>query len=94
MASKKKPTKKAAPKAVRKASTKLGKAQSSEPKLPPKIFAQVSPASISGVSMFEGQEQINSETVTNFVSEGEVTEGAVARLQEAGFEILQVTPFT
>lgn len=90
MASKKKPAKKAAPKAA----AKYGKAQSDAPKLPPKIFAQVSPSSVSGVSMFEGQEQINSETVTNFLSEADVTAGAVARLQEAGFEVLQVTPFT
>jgi subtilisin family serine protease len=90
MASRKKSAKKAAPKAAR----KYGKTRASDPKLPSKIFAQVSPNSVSGVSMFEGQEQINSYTVTNFLSEGEVTEGATARLREAGFDILQVTPFT
>lgn len=97
MASTKKPPQKAAPKAAKKAApsaAKHGKAKSDEPKLPPKIYAQVSPSSVSGVSMFEGQEQINSETVTNFLSEADVTAGAVARLQEAGFEVLQVTPFT
>jgi subtilisin family serine protease len=86
----KKPAKTSAPKAAR----KYGKTKASEPKLPPKIFAQVSPNSVSGVSMFEGQAQINYETVTNFLSEAEVTEGAVARLREAGFDVLQVTPFT
>jgi subtilisin family serine protease len=90
MASKKKPAKKASPR-----SAKYGKkSKSEEPKLPPKIFAHVSPSSIGGTSMFEGQEQINSETVMNFASESEVVQGAVARLQEAGFEILQVTPLT
>jgi subtilisin family serine protease len=60
--------------------------------LPPKIFAQVSPRSLGGVSMFDGQEQIYSGTVSNFFSEAEVVQGAVARLQEAGFEILQISP--
>jgi subtilisin family serine protease len=89
MASKKKPARKARP---RKA--KYGKTKAEEPELPPKIFSQVSTKSIGGVSMFEGQEQINSETVTNFLSETGVTEEALARLGEAGFDVLQVTPFT
>lgn len=62
--------------------------------LPSVIFAQVSPKSIGGVSMFEGQHQIQSETVTNFFSETEAVNEAVARLQEAGFEILQISPLT
>ncbi len=62
--------------------------------LPSKIFAQVSPKSIGGVSMFEGQNQIQSETVTNFFSEADAVNEAVARLQEAGFEILQISPLT
>lgn len=89
MAAQKKPAKKDKPR-----SAKYGKTKFDEPKLPPKIFAQVSPSSIGGVPMFEGQEQINSATVSNYLSEGEVVEGALARLQEAGFEILQVTPMT
>ena len=62
--------------------------------LPAKIFAQVSPRSAGGVSMFEAQEQINSATVLNFFSERDVINAAVARLQEAGFEILQISPMT
>ena len=62
--------------------------------LPSKIFAQVSPRSIGRVSMFEAQNQIQSETVTNFFSEAEAVNEAVARLQEAGFEILQISPLT
>ena len=62
--------------------------------MPSKIFAQVSPKSIGGVSMFEGQSQIQSDTVTNFFSEGDAVNEAVARLQEAGFEILQISPLT
>ncbi len=66
---------------------------SSDP-LPSKIYANVSPRSVSGVSLFEGQGQIRSETVSNFFSEGEVVNAAVASLQEAGFDILQISPLT
>jgi hypothetical protein len=47
-----------------------------------------------GVSMFDGQERINSETVTNFFSSADMVQGAVARLREAGFTILQISPLT
>jgi Subtilase family len=66
----------------------------SKDKLPPIIYAHASPRSISGVSMFEGQERITSSTVMNFMSEGDVVQGAVARLQEAGLTILQISPLT
>jgi hypothetical protein len=62
--------------------------------MPSKIFAQVSPRSVGGVSMFDAQNQILSETVANFFSEQEVVNEAVSRLQEAGFEILQISPLT
>ncbi len=85
----------------KKAAAKGGAAKGRAPKislskepLPPKIFAQASPRSISGVSMFEGQSQIKAETVGNFFSETEVVQAAVARLNEAGFEILQISPMT
>jgi hypothetical protein len=44
--------------------------------------------------MFERQERITSSTVVNFMSEGDVVQGAVARLQEAGLTILQISPLT
>jgi subtilisin family serine protease len=62
--------------------------------IPQRIFAQASPRSIGGVSMFEGQEQISAETVLNFFSEEQIISQAVERLQEAGFEVLQATPLT
>ena len=62
--------------------------------LPATIYAQASPKSIGGVSMFAAQERINSDTVSNFMSEGDLVQAAVARLQEAGFTILQVSPMT
>jgi subtilisin family serine protease len=44
--------------------------------------------------MFEGQHQIHAGTVTNFFSDGEIVNAAVSRLQEAGFDILQISPMT
>ena len=70
------------------------KSTKSDSALPSRIFAQVSPKSVGGVSMFEAQNQIQSETVTNFFSEAEAVNEAVSRLQEAGFEILQISPLT
>jgi hypothetical protein len=70
-----------------------GGTRSADP-LPTRIFAQVSPRSVGGVSMFEAQAQIRSDTVGNFFSEGDVVNAAVGRLQEAGFDILQISPMT
>lgn len=79
---------------TRAAKARAPKVSISKDPLPPKIYAQASPRSISGVSMFEGQSQINADTVNNFFSEGEVVQAAVARLNEAGFEILQISPMS
>ncbi len=65
----------------------------SEP-LPEMIFAQASPRSVGGVSMFDADGRINSETVPAFESDAVVTERAVLLLQDAGFTVLQVTPTT
>lgn len=62
--------------------------------LPEVIYAQASPHSIGGVSMFDADGQIRSETVANFQSEPQVVERAVYLLQDAGFQILQITPTT
>jgi subtilisin family serine protease len=88
MTTKKSKSKKAASKS---ASTK---SKASKSPLPAKIYANVSPHSVGGVSMFEAQHQIQAETVHNFFSDGDVVNAAVARLQEAGFEILQISPLT
>jgi hypothetical protein len=40
--------------------------------IPSTIFAQASPISIGGVSMFEAQNQINSDTFVNFLSEADL----------------------
>lgn len=44
--------------------------------------------------MFDAQEQIQAQTVANFVSSPDVAVTAASRLEEAGFEILQVTELT
>ena len=62
--------------------------------IPEKIYAQVSPKSAGGVSMFEAGERINAQTAPNFFSEENLINTAVFRLQQAGFEVLQVSQST
>ena len=94
MAKKKSSAKRRTPASSRRARQTTLTSKPSKDPLPPIIYAQASPRSISGVSMFEGQERITSSTVMNFMSEGDVVQGAVARLQEAGLTILQISPLT
>lgn len=70
------------------------KAKETAQKMPERIFAQASPLSIGGVSMFEASGTINANTVGNFQSEQRFIDEAANRLRGAGFEILQVSPFT
>jgi subtilisin family serine protease len=67
------------------------KAESVMPKI---IYANASPRSVAGVSMFDAGDRINAETVANFFSDEEIVTRAVNRLRDAGFEILQVSPIT
>ncbi|HDZ27118.1 MAG TPA: peptidase S8 [Candidatus Aminicenantes bacterium] len=62
--------------------------------MPKKIFAQASPRSVGGVSMFDALSRINAETVHAFASDPNIINRATVMLQEAGFEILQVTSLT
>ena len=62
--------------------------------IPDKIFAQVSPRSVGGVSLFDAGDRITVETAPNFLSEQNIINTAVSRLQQAGFEVLQVTQST
>ena len=78
-------------KTPRRASAPRGRAT---PSVPEVIYANASPRSVSGVSMFEAQHQITAETVEHFFSEPDVVERAAARLGEAGFQILQMTQAT
>jgi len=67
------------------------KKDTGEVKVPPKLFANASPHSIGGVSMFAAGDQINADTVANFFSEEQLVANAVEKLKAAGFEILQVS---
>ena len=62
--------------------------------LPRRVYAVASPHSVGGVSLFGAQSQITAETVPNFFSEQDLIYRSVARLQDAGFDVLQVTQST
>ncbi|HYV95298.1 MAG TPA: S8 family serine peptidase [Chitinophagales bacterium] len=62
-----------------------------KPKLPDIIYAQASPHSIGGVSLFDASYQINSETVGNFFSEDALIYQAADMLKKAGFDVLSVS---
>ena len=62
--------------------------------IPKVIYANASPLSVGGVSLFDAGNRINAGAAANFVSEEEVIKRAVNRLRDAGFEILQVSPIT
>jgi hypothetical protein len=59
--------------------------------VPDRIYAQASPRSFGGVSLFEAQGQISASTVTNFMSEDDVVMRAASQLHDAGFEVLQAS---
>lgn len=65
-----------------------------QPVIPKIIYANASPLSVGGVSMFDTGNRINAETAANFYSEEEIITRAVNRLRDAGFQILQVSPMT
>lgn len=59
--------------------------------LPERIYAIASPKSVGGVSMFDAQSQIGAHNVASFFSDEEITNRVVRRLQDHGFDVLQVT---
>jgi hypothetical protein len=62
--------------------------------LPDRVYAQASPVSIGGLSMFAQDLKVRQFDVAGLASHPDVTSAAVQRLVDAGFEILQVTPLT
>src|SRR5262245_2073776 len=63
--------------------------------LPDRVFAQASPKSIGGQSLFDAnRSRISSFSVSAFTSAPGVVSSATSQLRQAGFEILQVSPFT
>ena len=61
---------------------------------PRRIFAQASPRSIGVLSLFEEAAYVTKDSVASFTSEPGVPEDAGARLRDAGFDVLQVSPVT
>ncbi|MGI8940843.1 MAG: S8 family serine peptidase [Actinomycetota bacterium] len=62
--------------------------------LPRTVYAQASPRSIGGLSLFDAGEIISADYAMNFSSETELVMTAARRLQDAGFEVLQLSPIT
>jgi hypothetical protein len=67
------------------------KPKSKKPTMPKRIFAQVSPRSVGGISMFDAMGSITRETVANFQSERGIIDQAANLLHKAGFEVLHIS---
>ncbi len=106
-AAKKKATKTTArPRRVKKsatASAKIARSKSAKKshasggrqlRLPKMIYAQASPKSIGGTSLFDAGESVNADTAINFVSERHLIASSITRLRDAGFYVLQATDST
>lgn len=59
-------------------------------KLPKRIFAQASPRSVGGSSLFEASSAVTQDDFLQYTSEASMSQRAVTALQNAGFEVLQV----
>ena len=66
----------------------------SGPQLPRRIFAQASPTSVGGTSMFSGSKAITTKSVDEFRSDPRVVARAKDRLRRAGFDILASNKLT
>ena len=90
-------TRKKASAAVKKTGTAVKRAPASRrpaaprPTMPPLVYAQASPHSIGGLSMFDAVQQITSDNVAAFTSEERILRDAATRLQQAGFTVLQIS---
>lgn len=62
--------------------------------LPDRVFAQVSPLSIGGQSLFSQRRSAMAGTASRFASHPAVTYSAVQRMRDAGFDILEVNAHT
>jgi subtilisin family serine protease len=63
-------------------------------KLPEVVYAEVSPNSGGGTSLFDFQGPITSQNVQQFYSEPNIVNEAIQRLQAAGFDVLQTNNIT
>jgi Subtilase family len=62
--------------------------------LPDLVYAQASPHSLGGVSLFEAGTAASEENATAFVSDPNLLTNAASRLAGAGFQVLQISPTT
>src|SRR3954453_17656932 len=74
---------------TRRADTKAGR-----PSIPKLLYAQVSPHSIGGMSMFDMEGPIAADIVSNFMSDAALITHTTSALQDAGFQVLQVSAYT
>jgi hypothetical protein len=65
------------------------KTKTTTPTLPPIVYAEASPRSIGGVSLFEAS-RVTSDNVANFFSESQLVAQAVQRLRAEGFQVLNI----
>jgi hypothetical protein len=61
---------------------------------PRHVFAQASPRSVGPISLFEAEAEVTHDSVAEFTSEAGLPEEASARLTDAGFQVLLVSPVT
>ena len=79
----------------RRPSKRAGYSSSAGPERAPAVlYAQASPRSVGGVSLFDYAGPVTQDVVPAFASEEAMTASAVARLRAAGFDVLQVSPLT
>lgn len=86
------PRKRAAKKAVRAKKAAPRRAQAAA--MPDVVYAQASPRSVGGVSLFDTTRPVDAGSVPAFASDEGLTRTAASRLQAAGFEVLQISPVT
>ena len=65
-----------------------------QPSLPEVVYAQASPKSVGGVSLFDVTRPVTRSNVVDFTSEESVIRTAASRLQAAGFQVLHTAPTT
>jgi subtilisin family serine protease len=70
------------------------KKDTAKPVVPKRIFAQASPHSLGGTSVFEAQAGIDSSSAASFLSDPDLVNRAVLRLRDAGFDVLQISALT
>jgi subtilisin family serine protease len=68
--------------------------ESRRDRLPPVIYAQASPISRGGTSVFDAAGVITADQASNFISDERIIDEAVSRLAAAGFQILQRSAVT